>query len=63
MKLIVSTLVTLDGVIQAPGGFGETAQGGWAGSYFTADAAQESYENLLPKGDMPISGACKAADD
>jgi len=28
-KLSVSTLVTLDGVIQDPGGFGETAQGGW----------------------------------
>ena len=28
--LSVSTLVTLDGVIQDPGGFGETEQGGWA---------------------------------
>lgn len=28
-KLSVSTLVTLDGVIQDPGGFGETEQGGW----------------------------------
>jgi hypothetical protein len=28
-KLSVSTLVTLDGVIQDPGGFGETAHGGW----------------------------------
>src|SRR5215472_11239872 len=39
-KLIVSTLVTLDGVVQDPGGFGETAQGGWASPYFTEDAAQ-----------------------
>jgi len=28
-KLSVSTLVTLDDVIQDPGGFGETSQGGW----------------------------------
>jgi dihydrofolate reductase len=46
-KLIVSTLVTLDGVVQDPGGFGETAQGGWANPYFTEDAARESYENLM----------------
>src|SRR5262249_694454 len=29
-KLIVSTLVTLGRVVQERGGFGETAQGGWA---------------------------------
>jgi dihydrofolate reductase len=46
-KLMVSTLVTLDGVIQDPGGFGETAQGGWASPYFSEDAVQESYENLM----------------
>jgi dihydrofolate reductase len=46
-KLAVSTLVTLDGVIQDPGGFGETAQGGWANPYFTEDAAQDSYKNLM----------------
>ena len=46
-KLVVSTLVSLDGVIQDPGGFGETAQGGWASPYFSEDAAQESYENLI----------------
>jgi dihydrofolate reductase len=46
-KLVVSTLVSLDGVIQDPGGFGETAQGGWASSYFSEDAAQQSYENLM----------------
>jgi dihydrofolate reductase len=46
-KLIVSTLVSLDGVIQDPGGFGETAQGGWASPYFSEDAVQESYEALM----------------
>ena len=46
-KLRVSTLVTLDGVIQDPGGFGETEQGGWANPYFADDARQEAYEQLL----------------
>jgi dihydrofolate reductase len=46
-KLKVSTLVTLDGVIQDPGGFGETEQGGWANLHFSDDARQEAYEQLL----------------
>ncbi len=45
-KLSVSTLVTLDGVIQDPGGFGETAHGGWRNPYFTADAQQNALEHL-----------------
>jgi dihydrofolate reductase len=46
-KLRVSTLVTLDGVIQDPGGFGETRQGGWASPYFTEEAGQEAYAQLM----------------
>ena len=46
-KLKVSTLVTLDGVIQDPGGFGETKQGGWASPYFTEQAGQEAYAQLM----------------
>jgi len=45
-KLSVSTLVTLDGVIQDPGGFGETTDGGWGNPYFTADAQQNALEHL-----------------
>ena len=45
-KLSVSTLVTLDGVIQDPGGFGETADGGWGNPYFTAAAQQNALEHL-----------------
>src|SRR5262252_9345478 len=45
-KLSVSTLVSLDGVIQDPGGFGETEQGGWANPYFTADAQQTALEHM-----------------
>jgi dihydrofolate reductase len=46
-RLSVSTLVTLDGVIQDPGGFGETEQGGWGNRYFTEDAQQDAYEHLM----------------
>jgi dihydrofolate reductase len=46
-KLSVSTLVTLDGVVQDPGGFGETKEGGWASSYFDDEAAQLAYEHVL----------------
>ena len=46
-KLRVSTLVTLDGVIQDPGGFGETDRGGWANPYFTDDARQDAYRHLM----------------
>src|SRR5215475_16000754 len=46
-KLSVSTLVTLDDVIQDPGGFGETSQGGWGNPYFTEEAEQDAYEHLM----------------
>ena len=45
-KLSVSTLIALDGVIQDPGGFGETKQGGWANPYFSADAQQEALRHM-----------------
>jgi dihydrofolate reductase len=45
-KLSVSTLASLDGVIQDPGGFGETERGGWANPYFTEDAQQNALEHL-----------------
>ena len=45
-KLSVSTLVSLDGVIQDPGGFGETDYGGWANPYFTDDAQAEALRHL-----------------
>ena len=45
-KLSVSALVSLDGVIQDPGGFGETEYGGWANPYFTDYAQAESLHHL-----------------
>ena len=55
-KLSVSTLVTLDGVIQDPGGFGETAHGGWGNPYFTADAQQNALEHLGCR--IPVTMIC-----
>jgi dihydrofolate reductase len=46
-KLSVSTLVTLDGVIQDPGGFGETERGGWGNPYFTEEAQHDAYAHLM----------------
>jgi dihydrofolate reductase len=46
-KLSVSTLVTLDGVVQDPGGFGETKDGGWADPYFDNEAGRLAYEHVL----------------
>jgi dihydrofolate reductase len=46
-KLSVSTLVTLDGVVQDPGGFGETDEGGWAGPYFDEEAGRLALEHAL----------------
>lgn len=46
-KLSVSTLVTLDGVIQDPGGFGETDSGGWGNPFFTEESQQDAYEHLM----------------
>jgi dihydrofolate reductase len=45
-KLSVSTLVSLDGISQDPGGFGETEYGGWANPYFTTYAQQEALRHL-----------------
>lgn len=46
-KLTVSTLVTLDGVLQDPGGFGEIEQGGWSGPFFDDEAQRFSLDHLL----------------
>jgi dihydrofolate reductase len=44
--LSVSTLVTLDGVVQDPGGFGETEDGGWSGPFFNDEARQIAFDHL-----------------
>ena len=46
-KLSVSTLVTLDGVVQDPGGFGETKDGRWAEPYFDDEAGRLALAHVL----------------
>jgi dihydrofolate reductase len=46
-KLSASTLVSLDGVVQDPGGFGETEEGGWADPYFDDEAGRLAFEQVL----------------
>jgi dihydrofolate reductase len=45
-NLNVSTLVTLDGVIQDPGGFQELDEGGWGSRYFDDEAQSYALEHL-----------------
>lgn len=45
-KIIASTLMTLDGVVEDPGGFGGTPFGGWAQPYFGEEAVRRSVAKL-----------------
>lgn len=46
-KLIVSTLMTLDGVVEDPGGFSDFNLGGWGNTYFDEEAQQLALSTLL----------------
>jgi dihydrofolate reductase len=46
-KLTVQAFVTLDGVFQDPGGFGELERGGWALGYFDDASRENATESLL----------------
>ena len=46
-KLNVSTLVTLDGVLEDPGGAEQTEDGGWSLPFFDDEAGRNAYEQLL----------------
>ena len=46
-KLTVQTFVTLDGVVQDPGGFGELERGGWALDFFDESSAGHATRTLL----------------
>jgi len=45
-RLIVSTLVALDGVVEDPGGMAGSERGGWANPYFDEEAVERSIEHL-----------------
>ena len=57
-KLSVSTLVTLDGVIQDPGGFGETKQGGWGNPYNGENWISGSLFSFSGVTDITQEGPC-----
>jgi dihydrofolate reductase len=46
-KIIVSTLVTLDGVVEDPGGMAGSEHGGWANTYFGDEAGKRALDRLL----------------
>ncbi|RZT12785.1 dihydrofolate reductase [Kribbella sp. VKM Ac-2569] len=45
-KIIASALMTLDGVVEDPGGYSGTAYGGWAQPYFGQESVRLSIEKL-----------------
>ncbi|MGH3897335.1 MAG: dihydrofolate reductase family protein [Pseudonocardiaceae bacterium] len=45
--IIAAALMTLDGVVQDPGGFGETERGGWAQHHFDDEARERATEGVL----------------
>jgi len=46
-KLIAGAFITLDGVVQDPGGFSEIERGGWALDYFDDTSRQRATDALL----------------
>lgn len=47
MKLVVSEFVSLDGVMEDPGGADQTPHGGWTLPYWNDDIAKFKYEELF----------------
>ena len=45
-RIIVSTLVTADGIVEDPGGMTGFEHGGWANRYFDEEAGERSLERL-----------------
>jgi dihydrofolate reductase len=46
-RVVAVEYVTLDGVMQDPGGVGEIAHGGWSNAYFNDELAKYQTEQLL----------------
>jgi dihydrofolate reductase len=53
--IVAGVFMTLDGVVQDPGGFGETDHGGWALPYFD-EAAQETSTQQVRASDVFLLG-------
>jgi dihydrofolate reductase len=46
-RVVVAEYVTLDGVMQDPGGVGEIEQGGWSNPYWNDELATFQYDTLV----------------
>jgi dihydrofolate reductase len=46
-RVVAVEYLTVDGVMQDPGGVGEIPQGGWSNAYFNDELAQSQSEQLL----------------
>jgi hypothetical protein len=55
-KVIVSTYVTLDGVMEDPGGTGEFEHRGWTMPFFDEEAGKYARDQLLASDALLLGG-------
>ncbi|MFE9628586.1 dihydrofolate reductase family protein [Streptomyces sp. NPDC006527] len=61
MRIVVSSFISLDGVVQAPGGpqedtDGGFAHGGWTQAYFDPEVVGGAFDGVLAKADALLFG-------
>ncbi|MGF0164034.1 dihydrofolate reductase family protein [Streptomyces albidoflavus] len=61
MRIVITEFVSLDGVVQAPGGAEEDtdggfAHGGWSGPYFDPEIVGGAWDSVLEKADALLYG-------
>ncbi len=61
MRIVISAFMSLDGVVQAPGGpkedtDGGFAHGGWTGPFFDAEVVGGAFDDALSKADALLFG-------
>lgn len=61
MRIVVCDFISLDGVVQAPGGSEEDtdggfAHGGWSAPYFDVDVMGSMYDEVIRKSDALLFG-------
>ena len=64
MRVVVNEFISLDGVVQAPGGPDEDtdggfAHGGWSGPYFDPEAMGGTFDELLARPRPCCSGGAR----
>ncbi|MBL0800943.1 MULTISPECIES: dihydrofolate reductase family protein [Streptomyces] len=61
MRIVITEFVSLDGVVQAPGGAAEDtdggfAHGGWSGPYFDPEIVGGAWDSVLEQADALLYG-------